>query len=84
MSFLGSSGFSAAPVKRAISIGCESTCVSFTVPIFLQQNGSFSMLCGGCTAAGGGNGTRNPTFMSARAAKQLHCDRCLPDLGVTE
>jgi hypothetical protein len=45
-------------MKRFILNGSERMDGCFTAAFFQTQHASFSVLCGGRTAVGGGNGTR--------------------------
>jgi len=45
-------------MKRSVLNGSERTDGCFTATFFQTQHALFSVRCGGCTAVGGGNGTR--------------------------
>jgi hypothetical protein len=55
---LDRNGFFTAGMKRSVLNASEPTDGCFTAAFFQTQHASFSVLCGGRTAVGGGNGTR--------------------------
>ena len=59
-------------MKRFVLNGSERTDGRFTAAFFQTQHVSFSGLCGGRTAVGGGNGTR-VTIPSCAHERQNNC-----------